>query len=339
MQKSEKLKELGLTKEQERRLTAIGINWKSRRNTTWEKSYQAACNYYKEYHNLDVPAAYLTEDGFRLGRWIRQQREKYKKIAVKLQKEGRSTEEFSNLYKEQEQNVETALDKKSIDQIKRLEQIGMNWGNRDSWEQRFELAKKYYEKHGNLEIPGDCVVEGVWLGRWLNEQKLKFEGKREKTLTKEQETKLSSIGVGSGLSRSEMTWRRQYKEAEEFYQTHGNLSIPKRYIGKSGKNLGAWIQHQRANYRSGLLADWQIALLNQIGMVWELEDPWKVGFLYAKKFFQETGHLEVPYHYVNKEGYHNLSKKSLRTEQIHQLEKIDMVWNAKAGKKRKLQKK
>ena len=377
-QQISKKKRKGLSKEQEKRLEAIGITWGVKHNTTWEKSYAAASKYYQEYKNLDVSASYVTMDGFRLGRWIRQQREKYKKIAAELQKQENHKELNRNEFLKVNRKMDTGsndlsesersfpadtedsgkkkrfdsrqkdyLSKTSVIRIKKLEQIGMIWEQENSWERRYQLAKNYYKEYGNLEIPSDYVVEGVWLGRWLREQKLKLEGKTKKSFTREQEQKLYSIGIKAGISQSEITWRKQYKEAEEFYQNHGNLSMPKRYIGKSGKNLGAWMQHQRSNYRNGLLADWQIAMLNQIGMVWEFEDPWKIGFLYAEKFFHETGHLEVPYNYVNKEGYrlgrwisnqryayHNKFKKSLNIEQIHQLEKLCMVWNATPGKNR-----
>ena len=39
------------------------------------------------------------------------------------------------------------------------------------------------------------VVDGVWLNKWLNEQKHMAEGRRKKTLTDEQRKKLESIGM------------------------------------------------------------------------------------------------------------------------------------------------
>ena len=56
--------------------------------------------------------------------------------------------------------------------------------------------------------------------RWLREQKLKLEGKTKKSFTREQEQKLYSIGIKAGISQSEITWRKQYKEAEEFYHPY-----------------------------------------------------------------------------------------------------------------------
>lgn len=54
----------------------------------------------------------------------------------------------------------------SEDRIKRLTDIGMNW-NLDNWEFRFNLAKQYYEEHGNVNISQKEVIQGVWLGKWI----------------------------------------------------------------------------------------------------------------------------------------------------------------------------
>ena len=199
-----------LTKRQKERLTALGMNWEGRRNTTWEKSYAAACKYYKEYNDLEVPAAYITADGFRLGRWIRQQREKYQKTAVTLQKENDKKDYFAesgSLNITQKSGTEKEISLKNIKRIQCLEQIGMVWEN-NSWERRFELAREYYKKHGNLDMPADYVVEGVWLGRWLREQKQKL----EETLKKEQKQEIASErktqNIVQDVQKNTAKWRQ-----------------------------------------------------------------------------------------------------------------------------------
>lgn len=67
---------------------------------------------------------------------------------------------------------------------------------KDSWEKRYTLAKAYYKEHGNLNVPAKYIVDGVWLNKWLNEQRQIYLGKRgSKRLTQEQIAKLSSLGV------------------------------------------------------------------------------------------------------------------------------------------------
>lgn len=67
-----------LTKERIARLDALGMNWAGKYNAAWERAYAQACKYRQEHGDLNVPSAYVTENGIRLGRWIRSQREAYK---------------------------------------------------------------------------------------------------------------------------------------------------------------------------------------------------------------------------------------------------------------------
>ena len=127
--------------------------------------------------------------------------------------------------------------------------------------------------------------------------------KVRKPLTLLQKEKLSAIGLHFKASQAEQSWQQQYTEAEKFYQKHGNLSIPKRYVGTNGKNLGVWLQHQREGKRRGRLAKWQITMMERIGMIWEFDDPWEIGYQHAKNYFSEEGDLAVPNTYVCRDGY------------------------------------
>ena len=67
-----------LTEDQAARLDELGMIWENKNNAVWERSYAAACRYQKKYGNLNIPVAYVTEDGCHLGRWIRKQKETYR---------------------------------------------------------------------------------------------------------------------------------------------------------------------------------------------------------------------------------------------------------------------
>ncbi len=64
-----------LSEDQIARLDELGMIWSNKNNVVWERSYLAACRYRKKYGNLNIPVAYVTEDGCHLGRWIRKQKE------------------------------------------------------------------------------------------------------------------------------------------------------------------------------------------------------------------------------------------------------------------------
>ena len=163
----------GLTKEQIARLDSIGMVWMTKPEQQWEKGYAEALAYYKEHGNLNVPAGYVSPTGYKLGSWIADRREK-----------GRG--------------------KHSPERQKRLDELGMVWVKPDSWEVRYGLARAYYEEYGNLNIPSKYRAEGIWLAKWVNEQKQIFAGKRKgKALREDQVRRLEMIG---------MEWERRKKD-------------------------------------------------------------------------------------------------------------------------------
>ncbi len=134
------------------------------------------CEYYKKNGSFDIPVSYVTDNGVALGKWIRHQRDFFEK--------GKLSEE----------------------RIEKLRNIGFVLEKSDLWEEKFQLAKAYFEEYDNLNVPAQYVVDGVWLSKWLDEQKLIAEGKRKKKHTAEQLEKLQSIGMQYGIIRSDEIW-------------------------------------------------------------------------------------------------------------------------------------
>lgn len=237
-----------LTEEQQERLSAIGMRWEGAWDHVWEQKFSAAKAYWQEHGDLEVPVGYVSKEGILLGKWIRRQRESLGDASP---------------------DNESAWERR-----KRLTAIGMDWGLLDPWEQKFRLAQAYYEEHQSLDMPGDMVVEGVWLARWLNEQKARLDGrptgkdKKVKSLNAQQVQKLESLGMKKGVSRRDMIWQRRYEEAKKFYNSNGHLRIPRHYIGEDGRDLGLWLRKQRERHTKGELQEVQTALLEEIGMAW-----------------------------------------------------------------------
>ncbi|MCC8101165.1 MAG: Helicase associated domain protein [Clostridiales bacterium] len=228
-------KETTLTEEQIRRLDAIGMPWRKVNESKWDKGYQAAKEYAAAHGNLLVPARYATEEGFGLGHWISNQRQAY--LAKKL----------------------------SAARIEKLEAIGMVW-QADSWEYRLELVKNWYRENGNLAIPQNTVVDGVWIGRWLAYQRQALE---EGKLSQKQAELLSEL-PDDGMVRASSHWKEMYLDAREYCARHGSLAgVPRNYRGKRGTNLYTWVLNQRKTRRAGKMNEEKIQLLDEIGFVWE----------------------------------------------------------------------
>ena len=299
-----------LSDEQMARLESIGMNWLGKFDQMWENGLSEAKEYFVQYGDLNVPTTYVSSSGFELGAWICNRREN-----------GREN------YSEKRQ--------------RQLDELGMIWQKPDAWEKKFALAQQYFEKHGDLNVPPKYIADGVWLNKWLNEQKQIHDGNRPgKLLTAEQIQRLESIGM-QWCKKSQQMWNEQYQCAVRFYRENGHLIVPKDYLTKDGKRLNAWVQRQRTQYQAGKLTDDQIALLEKICMVWEFDDPWETGFSHAKAYFEAHGNLQLPNHFVCVDGYrlgnwvanqrHNFNCPTqyhfVTPEQVERLESIGMVWS------------
>ena len=151
-------------------------------NNIWEYKYQLAKLYYEYYGNLEVPVSFKTKNGYdydkegiALGIWIQTQRQAY-----------------NGNYK--------ITDEK----IKQLEEIGMVWDQQNNqWTKNYNLAKSYYEHHGNLEIPYnfktkngyDYDKEGIALGTWIQTQRKAYYGTSYSMITDERIKQLEEIGI------------------------------------------------------------------------------------------------------------------------------------------------
>lgn len=62
----------------------------------------------------------------------------------------------------------------------------------EKWLYNFELARKFYQKFGHLNIRIDTTIDGVKIGTWLSAQKNAY---KKGCLSKEKILKLEDIGI------------------------------------------------------------------------------------------------------------------------------------------------
>ena len=132
-------------------------------------------------------------------------------------------------------------------QIQRLDDIGMVWGNRNeiAWQRGLESAQKYHETHGNLMVPGKYIdPEGYPLGQWIiktRQQRLNDRLKEERI------TQLDEIGMV--WSVFDVKWEKAYALAVAYYEQNGNLNMPRSYVTATGEKLGCWVANQQWAYQ------------------------------------------------------------------------------------------
>ena len=221
-----------ITDEQIKLLEAIGMSW-NRFNEKWEFAYAKALALFRETGDINVPCHYQTDDGFRLGTWIANQRAKY--AAGKLKR----------------------------GQIDRLNALRIKWEViDDAWQCGFAHAKEYKAVHGDLLVPNGYVSEdGYKLGAWIANQKTRNKDGR---MTDEQRRQLDEIGMVWAVNADR--WKTGLEHMRAYCLQNGHGRVPKSYVCEDGYALGEWFRSQERRFRKGILERNKIVRLAEIGV-------------------------------------------------------------------------
>ena len=327
---------------------------------TWEEMYEYAKKYYKHHGNLEVPYNFKTNNGYeqsengkiKLGYWINNQRQKVTQeseqgqkllqIGMRFENKYLSWEDYYDLakaYYEHHGNLEIQARFKTnngyeydetgkinlgiwifnqrqkilpeSEKGQKLLQIGMRFGNKFlSWDEMYNLAKTYYEYHGNLEIKQTFKTDNGYeqskngkinLGFWIHTQR--------KSLTPESEKGQKLLQIGMRFENKYLSWDEMYNLAQVYYEHHGNLDMPAEFKtnngyerSKNGKiNLGSWIRTQRKNITP---ESEQGQKLLQIGMRFDNKKlSWEDYYDLAKAYYEHHGNLEIQASFKTDNGY------------------------------------
>ena len=232
----------------------------------------------------------------------------------------------------------------------------------NTWELNYSLAKAYFEKYGDLEIPQgfktlngvDKAENGYLLGKWLDTQRQTYKiGK----LSKERKKLLDQIRMRFDTKYNDEIWTQMYTLAKNHFEKYGSLErITSRYKTlngidkcKNGYNLGNWVNTQRRSNKKGKLSKERKELLVKIGIRFDIKDNdeiWTQMYTLAKNHFEKYGNLEIPQSFktmngiIKDENGYNLGKwldtqrqkykiGKLSPERIDLLEQIEMRFDTR----------
>lgn len=271
-------------------------NLRSRIYKDWDSIYELAKKYYEHHGNLRVIRHFKTlngylqeENGVSLGGWINTQRHFYKKGKLSQEK---------------------------IDKLNKIGMVYTVYSN--AWDKMYELAKKYYLQHGNLDISKDFKVEDengevVRLGKWVLGQRKNF------GLSHSKRNKLEQIGIKvdnntENLSKEEIRedyeWRRMYKLAVAYYEFYNNLNIPldfKTWDGysydRNGVSLGVWFDNEKKKMIQGTQSDDKISRWNNLAFsITAFLGSFDEMYVLAKRYFSVYRHLDIPLDFRTNDG-------------------------------------
>ncbi len=317
-------RKLYLTSEQLRMLEELGMDFAMSRQKVWEENYETLKTFQLKYPGQSISKEWKTPSGKSLYDWQKAQITAYRK------------------------------GKLSAEKISLLQEAGVRLDPSDKWQEAFHCAEDFYKEKGHLNFPKDYVYQGIWMKNWLEDQAEAYHGKSKKRLTDRQRELLETIGIQHHSSVRERRWQENYQalaaylaqqkqgENPEFEGTREQLrfSIPADIKSPNGTSLRGFLKTQMAKQKAGELSEDKQALLEKLGMTWEIEkpDPFTTGFLHAKAYAAEKGNLLVPRSYVcgdhfplgewirGQRGRYSTGK--LSRERTQQLEAIGMTWHA-----------
>ena len=317
------------------------------RPDTWELNYSLAKAYFEKNGNLETKQNFKTlngidydENGYKLGKWLTNQRQAYKK------------------------------EKLSKEKIELLEKIGMRFENVLNiigWTKMYLLAEIYFKKYGSLEIKQnfktlngiDYDENGYNFGIWLTNQRQMY---KKGKLSKERIELLKQIGMRFETRDNDEVWNQMYMLAELYFREYGNLEIPSKFktqngidYDENGYNLGWWLVSQRQMYKKSKLYKEREELLEKIGMRFETRDHdevWTQMYKLIETYFKKYGNLEIPSKFKTLNGIdydengYNLGiwlvnqrqiykKGKLSPERKELLNQIGMIWEIRKRKDKK----
>lgn len=218
------------------------------------------------------------------------------------------------------------------------------------FEDWYEIAKKYYEEHGDLLVPRIYEDEkGHKLGRWIERLRAFYNGnpKIKVALTQTGIVMLEKIGMVWKLE-NRYPWPEWYLQCRLYYAANGDLLVPKMYKNEQYA-LGNWIGEQRKKYKKGTLKPEQVEALEKVGMVWELvdRDVWEKRYNDAYAYYNEHGNIDVSPNFLTAGNMYLrdwlIAQKSLYQEancetdldwERHDLlDDIGMDWEKQVGRK------
>jgi predicted helicase len=266
---------------------------------SWEFWFGLLEAYQEDFEDCLVHVHYVTDSGFRLGKWTAQQRTLKKNL--------------------------------TNDKIQRLDEVGFIWNvNSFKWEQGFKELRHYYKLNRDCLVAARYATDlGYKLGNWVGNVRAS-----KKELTSERIKRLDEMGFIWDIHS--LKWEQGFKELAHYYKMEGHSMVPFKYINDSGYKLGKWVVKVR--HKIERLTNEQRQRLDKVNFVWDTElEKFEKGFKELENYYKLNGDYLVPRKYLTDSGYKLgiwlASKKDrperLKSEQRQRLVEIGIVLRAK----------
>jgi superfamily II DNA or RNA helicase len=128
-----------------------GWSWISANELSWDRAVEYLRNYQEREGHSNVPQNHI-EQGFKLGLWVANQRNAYRRGTIKTDR------------------------KNTLE-----EQPGWTWDRNDlAFDNVVKALRKYFEREGNYSIPHEHVEDGIAVGRAIRNLRSNYQYKRHR---------------------------------------------------------------------------------------------------------------------------------------------------------------
>jgi superfamily II DNA or RNA helicase len=218
-----------ISADRRKRLDAIGFVW-SPIASAWEEGFAALMAFKTREGHFRVPISHA-EGTFKLGRWVRTQRDNISDI--------------------------------SADRRKRLDAIGFVWTPfENAWEEGFAALTAFKIREGHCRVPYNHLEHAVKLGQWINTQRTNA---TNGTLSAERKDRLTKVGFIWKVHES--GWDKGFAIITLFKAREGHCRVPSDHVENTFK-LGTWVKNQR-KLETSMSAE-RRKRLDEIGFVWKV---------------------------------------------------------------------
>jgi superfamily II DNA or RNA helicase len=290
-----------LTDEEFNLLTSLPNWYWSKSVFDWENGLEHLKEFVAQEGHSRTSDGETMNDGFKLGRWVRNRRTDYSKGTL------------------------------SDDKICTLESFPMwTWNSLESeWNENFDLLLKYYSEHGDYMVPQSYKTDdGKNLGSWLGTQIQNY------AINKLREDRIKRFNELDGWywTRLEAMWEKGFRILLEYLSENDEMpSSSKKFKGFS---IGNWLKNQREN-KDDLSLD-QLRRLESVNFEFlpkNSDEKWNENFELLSDYYEKNGHAEMPalFEYKGKKlgnwvVAQRQKKANLNHTQIAKLDSLNFNW-------------
>ena len=303
---------------------------------SWMFWYGLLQEYVKKTGTARMRVHFKTQDGFKLGQWVSDQRKdkdvlsaerrrllesckgwcwdafevkwqhgleelkKYVSIhgSTRVRRRFRTSDGISlSFWVFNQKRKKSSL---SSEQISLLEAVeGWNWDPLlDLWGEAFERLSQYVETTGSARVPaGFRTGDGFKLASWVTTQR----GSRASLSTKQR--KLLESCKGWSWDPIADQWEEAFQRLKQYVETHGSAVVPQRVKTEDGFSLGSWVSNQRRR-RDVLSVGQKHSLESLLGWCWDPQrDHWGEKLALFLNYVRNTGSARVPPGFTTDEGF------------------------------------